>query len=110
MTDFYVGQRVVCVDDGDHPEWLIPNVPAVGGLDGLRRGVVYTVSRWNADEWGNGPTVELVEIVRPCRGIIFDYRGFHPRRFRPLEEPDFKSEWVTQLADDLRAGRPLEIA
>jgi hypothetical protein len=42
-AEFYVGQEVVCVDDGDHPEWLKPNRTYELGLDGLTKGRHYII-------------------------------------------------------------------
>lgn len=84
---FYVGQRVVCVDDDikSHglPAWAYP----VGDLGGLRLRAVYTVRRYGLDDIGL-PTVWLEEIVREIHPDAGDTTepGYNPARFRPVVE------------------------
>ena len=69
--DFQVGQKVVCVDDGDADD-----TGASTGIRYLRRGRSYTVSR--TYRLPSGPGVNLREIERP-----YSYEGFRAERFRP---------------------------
>ena len=72
--DFQVGQKVVCVDDGDADD-----TGASTGIRYLRRGTTYTVSR--TYRLPSGPGVNLREIERP-----YSYEGFRAERFRPASE------------------------
>lgn len=81
---FYVGQKVVCVDDDDHPEWnpgldLKSDLPVRAWIS---RGTVYQIRKIIADE------VWLEGINRKGRhnGHNWADGGFFSRRFRPLTE------------------------
>lgn len=83
MSDFHVGQEVVCVNDapmeGQGP----------GYLDGLKAGAHYTVrwvgngtSHWSASYSG----VRVAEIMRPARGGDPEPDvAFVAERFRPVK-------------------------
>jgi hypothetical protein len=71
---FHIGQRVVCVDDTD-----VDDAGASTGIQYLRRGRLYTVSRTYVLR--SGPGVNLQEIDRP-----YSYEGFRAERFRPAIE------------------------
>jgi hypothetical protein len=73
-NNFHVGQRVVCVDDTD-----VDDAGASTGIQYLRRGRLYTVSRTYV--LPSGPGVNLQEIDRP-----YSYEGFRAERFRPAIE------------------------
>lgn len=86
---FYVGQRVQCVDASDGPQYTPRGYKALGGMDGLRQGAIYTVR--SVGVWPNSPALLLwlSEIVRPLRGsmcVKYGEAGFDARRFRPITE------------------------
>ena len=89
--NFYVGQRVVCVDDGDHTRYasakLLSKHRLSGGMNGLTRGRVYTIRAVRQD-WAdeNITVVFLREIVRPLFPSEPEESGYAPQRFRPLVE------------------------
>ena len=96
MSNFYIGQRVVCVDDTD-----LDDTGTSTGIRYLRRGKTYTVSRTYV--LSSGPGVNLEEIDRP-----YSYEGFRAERFRPAME---HQEDVSIFARALEAeSRPLETA
>ena len=75
---FYVGQKVVCVDDK-------PRV--VNGKRGLpvleiKEGRVYTVTAFSVDSVTHAETVKIAE--HPVG------TGFYPDRFRPAVEPNIQ--------------------
>lgn len=78
---FYVGQKVVCVEDRPHMFYKRGS-PA---MDGLRKDTVYTVRAVGIDPHWKTPALWLVEIVRPIRGSKTEI-GYDPRRFRPVVE------------------------
>lgn len=88
MSNFRVGQKVVCVDDAESGEQY-PGVIVFSGLDGLRNGVVYTIRSVFIDPFFNEPVVRLEEIYRrplaSYKGKQYE-GGFAPRRFRPVAE------------------------
>ena len=91
FCNFYVGQKVVCIDDGSDEKYNIPreDMEYWGDLDGLTRGHVYTVRALGA--WGEYATgnVWLVEIVRPLDcdySLQFGEAPFAAARFRPVVE------------------------
>lgn len=76
MSNFRVGQKVVCVDSE-------PGEPRRNPEQWPLRGSVYTIRSFNPQSGG----VRLVEIVNPA----YLYKGgwmelsFFPRRFRPVK-------------------------
>lgn len=71
---FYVGQKVVCVDDR----------PARDGFPmPIARGSVYTVARFDPSFCLDGhQSLELIEVTPPARP--FFTAAFRATRFRPL--------------------------
>ena len=111
MYDFHVGQRVICTDDKIHKEWETPGNFYVGGLDGLTRGEIYTIS--NMKIWHDGMLlISLAEIKRSIPPWIdhLEYDGYSAYRFRPLEEKQDGIEWARQICHDVSNGKVLEIA
>lgn len=85
MNDFYVGQKVVCVDVSE-PFSAVPM---------LTKGAVYTVSGVDADQY-----LSLVELP-PQFG---DRQKWFQSRFRPLEEKPDAIEWARKICRDVEAG------
>jgi hypothetical protein len=77
--NFYVGQKVVCVDDSfADPE-----------LDGLRAGRVYTIRWIGQHPWHYQyprVCVKLVEIVRDIHLFDEEEVGYRYTRFRPATD------------------------
>jgi hypothetical protein len=93
MSEFHVGQEVVCVDDDLHPEW-----PANRGASDwvgwpLRVGQHYLIAGMGISDCGNEPTLDL-------KGVT--YGPLAARRFRPIK-PDsiaiFREMCVRKLID-----------
>lgn len=83
MTDFSIGQKVVCVNDSPEGMTIYAEDPFR-----LMKGNIYTVVdkfAFNSSYWGPFVGIQLAEQA-PIKGK----RGtWHPSRFRPLEEkPD----------------------
>ena len=88
MSNFHVGQKVVCIDDLERDE-MIPGVSFIGDLDGLRKGSVYTIRSVFFSPVFGEPLVRLNEIQRLplCRIGGFKFEGgYDPSRFRPVAE------------------------
>ena len=97
MTDFYIGQLVVCVDDDDHTE-LQPK-GFTGGLGGLKKGTIYTV-RWHGFRFKHY-RIRVEEIIRrlsPVDGEEYAYFGF---RFKPLNEKKTDISIFTRMLKSL---------
>lgn len=89
---FYVGQKVVCVDDSVHPEWNVnPDFRYCGDLDGLKRGLIYTIRRVGYDKIDGDPVIWLQEIIR-TEWPLAGESGFHQLRFRPLTETEKQTD------------------
>ncbi len=78
MSEFYVGQKVVCVDDTANPYPCPPN---------LRRGTVYTIydlADFTDDRGNFGVKVE--ESIAP-KGFGGFYRAsrFHPLEYKAMQ-------------------------
>lgn len=91
--EFFVGQKVLCINDIPHDEAGHRTARA----DGLRAGEVYTISDmyWAGPDhiWTNdGLVLVLQEITRKYQfwidlmGVEHDLRGFCHIRFRPLDD------------------------
>jgi len=88
MTQFHVGQKVVCVNASEMDEAPV-GVRIVGDLDGLRKGAIYTVRSIYIDHVWGGACIRLHEIERRplsfFNGQYFE-SGYDPSRFRPIIE------------------------
>lgn len=76
---FYVGQKVVCVDDRLTPGrlWADSVPPVEGGI--------YTIVSIVTNDSGNEALV-LAEAPRGPMSRAFGAYGYHSRRFRPVVE------------------------
>lgn len=72
---FYVGQKVVCVDD----------TPRSQKTYGLTRGRIYNV-RGICENARGEVGLQLEEILIPEKLMNGDERGFYVDRFRPIQE------------------------
>ena len=83
---FEIGQHVVCVDDRKDA-YIPPGFNGIGNLDGLTKGIVYTVRSFVDSPVGD-LCLRLEEIVRPILTTGGWWNGGEPgfdaRRFRPL--------------------------
>lgn len=90
MTNFRVGQKVVCVDDNPasgaaYASWRVIDI----GLNGLCKGQVYTVREIQV--FLNRVLIRLDEIRRPAVGTVKIELGYAPFRFRPaVDQFDFQ--------------------
>lgn len=80
MSEFYVGQKVVCVDAEEHPEWMVSGMVYSLGLDGLTKGAVYTIRDFRKHGYCGTLGVLVAEIIR----VPVD-TGYSQSRFRSLE-------------------------
>ena len=79
--DFYVGQKVVCVDD-DWPKNLAFYCPSSEPVCPVKVGKIYTIREC----LNGGLEVRLVEIMRsPCTHPCHHDHPFRATRFRPVE-------------------------
>lgn len=84
MTDYYVGQKVVCIDNSTIAKgvgFIGPDgntYTSNGQMDGLKKNSIYTIKRVIIGKLYN--TLILHEITRPKDG------GYAAKRFRPLVE------------------------
>lgn len=82
---FYVGQKVICVDDSLRND---PGVKYYGDLDGLTKGEIYTIRSVDIDPFDKLPVIRVFEITR-SNGLEYEepYElGFYAYRFRPIIE------------------------
>lgn len=99
---FRVGQKVVCVDDTDTDQFILPSLRqyAPPGLDGLNKGVIYTIRGFNFSEACLVPSVLLEEIIRShdfIDGSDLGETGFAACRFRPLVESKTSISVFTEM-------------
>lgn len=101
MNDFYIGQKVVCIDDSpvrnadDRPHWF--------GLDTLKRGAIYTISDIEPDassifQDSSSIGLRLQEVKVYWFGKEW---WLGTSRFRPLETKAI--EIFRQIARDVTA-------
>jgi len=83
--NFYVGQKVVCINN-DHNAYHSLGNPE---MDGLQKGAIYTV-RWNGTthhpSFGTYQGVLLNEIIRGYCPYINGETPYSAGRFRPVVE------------------------
>src|SRR6267142_1934690 len=79
---FYVGQKVVCINDIpplNHPR---AHEAFDRSMNGLRKGMIYTVRETGLRAWMDGaPCIKLQEIIRP-----YADSPYWAARFRPVAE------------------------
>lgn len=85
---FYAGQLVLCVNDRPSHAIGIPVPQGVkfGGLDGLKKGVVYTVRRTGVHHLDGVPLLWLHEIMRERTADDPEEPGYATVRFRPRKD------------------------
>jgi hypothetical protein len=102
MSDWFVGQKIVCVDD-TQSEYAPHH---------LSKGTVYTIAGtlpgddWFADPKVSGAALFLVETGRS--GILGTPFPFGSHRFRPIQTDTIKV--FRKIAEDVTNGKVLEIA
>ena len=84
--DFFVGQKVVCIDDRYLMRPHNEKLPV--------KGEIYTI-RWIGidSQYGVGPVVRLIEIVNP------EHQYYPPSRMLPPEECWFQARRFRPLVD-----------
>jgi hypothetical protein len=80
---FHVGQKVVCVDDGNRP--YVPRSP-------LTKGAVYTVAT------SDGRGIQIVEVTPPTR-----FTHFENYLFRPVQERKTDISVFTEILKNTKA-------
>ncbi len=95
MSNFQVGQRVVCINDRFHGHKR-------NGFALPKQGQVYTIRRLVSRGYGVG--LLLNEIQNPERQFINDYGepGFLAHRFRPVVERKTDISIFTKMLDGSR--------
>lgn len=82
--DWKVGDRIVCVNV-THDTSPTKIIRVVGGLDGLKKGRVYTIRDFVPCMYRSDVCVRLDEIVRCAKGSDVYEPGFLVSRFRRVE-------------------------
>lgn len=108
MTNFHVGQKVVCIDAAERDE-THPEANVIDGMDGLTKGAVYTIRSIQIDPGWGETTVCLSEIIRGrlsrFRGVEYE-AGFSPERFRPVVERKTSIAIFHEILNKPRTGVP----
>ena len=101
---FYVGQKVVCVDDtpDKHPM-------RAANMAGLMAGTIYTVRAIRVHDHSGRPGLMLQEIMRPILGGDGREQPFSVQRFRPAVERKTDISIFTRILDDVKHNRATEI-
>jgi hypothetical protein len=118
---FRVGQKVVCVDARCTDEYTSPflvgrfsNAKFIGDMDGLERGVIYTVRAVGSYPTAPGMlSLWLVEIVRPVISLDEAPYGeppFAAARFRPVVERKTDISIFTAMLDRAPSRETVEAA
>lgn len=94
MTNFRIGQRVVCVD-------AVPLIHPTNGEDswGIVKGEVYTIRSTGFHHVYQEATVWLNEVVRDVAPAWPDY-SFAARRFRPIAEKPASMDIIRSIVLD----------
>jgi hypothetical protein len=92
MSNFHVGQKVVCVDDTPHPYG--PQSVSV------RKGCVYTVAGFGIPTNDGCPSIFVVEVRAANEGEGY---GFLAYRFRPVAERKTDISCFTAMLEPKKA-------
>jgi hypothetical protein len=99
------GTRIVCIDDNAGGDRFKSNVVSftIPGLDGLRKGNVYTVKCVQPNVASrNGLEVVLNEITRSViTGVTYHWEGFALERFELAALPKAITDTLTAYPNDL---------
>lgn len=98
MSNFRVGQKIVCVDDQCHG-WTAYGSKPRGDLHGLKAGEVYTI-RAIIPEHDTGLSIVLEEIRRPVTPGVWHLEGYNPSRFRPVAEKPTAMDVIRSIVLD----------
>jgi hypothetical protein len=79
---FHVGQLVVCVDDSFSD--AVKKGLVIADLNGLQKGVVYTIRGLTTSIRIGRPAVYLEEIMRPFHWLTGKEYPYEAHRFRPV--------------------------
>lgn len=99
--EFYVGQKVVCVNDVEG-EFRIPGVKYHRGLDGLTKGTVYTIRDICTHPDGRKDFIKVKEIVRKVLDCPYSHN-----RFKPLESKAISI--FRKIAEDVSNGKVIQM-
>lgn len=100
-ANFYVGQKVVCIDDSDRRM----RATTYEGPNPLRKGTIYTVREIAYRHTGGDLTLMLKEIVLPVCWFYGQEYAFLADRFRPLDERKTDISVFTRLLEPSPADR-----
>jgi len=99
--DFYVGQKVVCVDDNLHMDWESNRGCEPWPLM-VTNGSAYVISEILLLTKNNGITIQGLRL----RGVVRDCNcPLDARRFRPLETKSDPLEIFRQMCRDAESGQ-----
>lgn len=104
---FHVGQKVVCVDVSATLQGRVVRrrdgnlAPIVGGLDGLRKGAVYTIDAIDPPSYPGACDENELVLAEINRGHCI-CRGFRASRFRPVHERKTDISVFTAMLDPAR--------
>lgn len=93
MSEFFVGQKVVCVSALRAPE--------------LKKGAIYTIGAIYFKDWSGAHGVSLVEVPFPEDKRDLYLPGYKETRFRPLESKAIAL--FRKIALDVTEGRKVRI-
>ena len=112
---FYVGQKIVCIDNtlkngrGEIIVGVRGTHRAVGDLDGLQIGQIYSI-RGFGESWETGELgVFLNEIIRPLEPGGPDEIPYRISRFRPLIERKTDISAFQRICDDITNKQPVKV-
>ena len=98
---FRPGQRVVCIDDVSHGQYMPPGWTSVRHvLNGLTKGRIYTIRE--VDELSGVLVCRLEEIVRPWDEDWEFESPFAQARFRPVKEVDTDISFAHEILNTAR--------
>lgn len=107
MSEFYVGQKVVCINDGPPPDELYR--PYWRGWELLKRGSIYTILSINPNSASIFQDAGSIGL-RLAENKVYWYGHeywYGTRRFRPLDSKAISM--FRKIASDVTAGKKVEI-
>ena len=112
---FYVGQKIVCIDNAikNAGATVVIGIDGIahgttGNMDGLQTGQIYSIRDFGVCWDTGGLGIFLNEIIRPLEGAPVEV-PYRATRFRPLIERKTDISALQRICDDITNKQPVKV-